>query len=61
MKSKYELLIWDVDGTLLDTSEGIISSAIYSIRKHSLDIPSEDVMKTLSDHPYKTLFNVCLK
>lgn len=61
MKSKYELLIWDVDGTLLDTSEGIISSAIYSIRKHSLDIPSEDVMKTFIGPPIQDSFQRVFK
>lgn len=39
-----KLVIWDVDGTLLDTSEGLISSTRYMISELGLDMPSDDVL-----------------
>ena len=32
MKGKYELVIFDLDGTLLDTSEGILSATRYAAK-----------------------------
>ncbi len=43
---KYKLVIWDVDGTLLDTSSGLISSTRYMIEKLGLPKVSEDVLKS---------------
>lgn len=36
MESKYKMVIFDVDGTMLDTSEGIISSVEYVIHQQKL-------------------------
>lgn len=38
---QYKLIIFDVDGTLFDTSEGIISSVKYALVKHNLELPSD--------------------
>ena len=43
---KYKLVIWDVDGTLLDTSPGLISSTRYMIETLGLPKVSEDVLKS---------------
>lgn len=44
MKNKYDLVIFDVDGTLLNTEEGILSAVKYAIKKHNLaDIPDETI------------------
>lgn len=39
MKKDYKLLIFDIDGTLLDTSEGIVSSIKYALKKNGLFLP----------------------
>lgn len=38
MSKNYKLLIFDVDGTLFDTSEGIISSVKYALKKNKLSL-----------------------
>ena len=56
MESKYKLVVWDVDGTLLDTSEGIISAAKYTINRYNLKMPSDDVLKSFIGPPLKRSF-----
>lgn len=62
MRSKYQLIIWDLDGTLLDTSEGIISASKYIIEKYGFKIPSDDVFKSFIgpplQHSFIRVFNV---
>ena len=41
---QYKLVIWDVDGTMLDTSEGLLSSAIYMINQMGYEMPSEEIL-----------------
>ena len=41
MSKNYKLLIFDVDGTLFDTSEGIISSVKYALKKNKLSLSHE--------------------
>lgn len=53
---EYKLVIWDVDGTLLNTSEGIIDSAKYTIDRFGLEIPEEDVIKTYIGPPIQDSF-----
>ena len=36
--NKYKLLIFDIDGTLFDTSEGIISSVKFALEKNNLSL-----------------------
>ena len=49
--SKYDLVIWDVDGTLLNTAEGILSSAVYTIECENMILPSHEVMITYIGPP----------
>ena len=53
---EYKLVVWDVDGTLLNTSEGIIASAKYTIDRFGLEIPGKDVMKTYIGPPIQDSF-----
>lgn len=56
MINKYDLVIWDVDGTLLNTAEGIIVAAQYAIGQMGYDIPAEEVMKTYIGPPIQDSF-----
>lgn len=46
MIDDYELIIWDVDGTLLDTSPGLISSTLFMIEKLGLPPLDKDTLKS---------------
>ncbi len=52
----YDLVIFDVDGTLLDTSEGILSAVKYTLEKSSFTLPSEEVFRTFIGPPIKESF-----
>ena len=43
-KQKYKLAIFDIDGTLLDTSEGLLASTIYMINQLGFSMPEEEVL-----------------
>ncbi|MBO4904001.1 MAG: HAD hydrolase-like protein [Lachnospiraceae bacterium] len=54
--SHYKAVIFDLDGTLLDTSEGIFSSVTYAINTLGLaDIP-QDVLRTFIGPPIQKSF-----
>lgn len=52
----YKLVIFDLDGTLLDTSVGIISSVKFALSNNGKCIPSEDVLKGFIGPPLKKSF-----
>lgn len=54
--SKYSLVIFDVDGTLLDTSEGILASVLYTIEKYGLHGLDNDTIKTFIGPPITESF-----
>lgn len=43
-KNTHRLVIFDVDGTILDTSQGLLESTKYMILKLGYDMPSENVL-----------------
>lgn len=53
---RYELVLFDVDGTILDTSEGIIASVKYVIEQKQLQMPSLEVLKTFIGPPIQDSF-----
>lgn len=55
-KSKIKLAIFDVDGTLLETSEGIISSALYALNSKGLSLPNDFNTDTLIGPPIQDSF-----
>lgn len=52
----YKLIIFDLDGTLLDTSEGILSSVKYTITKFKKNELTDAVLKTFVGPPIQTSF-----
>lgn len=53
---KYEIVIWDIDGTLLDTSEGIIRSVKYCMSVFQQKIPTEEKLKKFIGPPIQESF-----
>ena len=50
------MAVFDVDGTLLDTSEGVLSSVIYTIKKHNLPAIDEKTLRTFIGPPIQDSF-----
>lgn len=45
MNKEYKAVIFDVDGTLLDTTEGVVAAVQYTIAKHSLrELPQDELL-----------------
>ena len=53
---KYDLVIFDVDGTLLDTSEGVLSSVKYTIERFGFDMPDDKQLRTFIGPPIQRSF-----
>lgn len=51
-----ELAIFDVDGTLLDTSVGILESVKYTINKFELEMPEDNELRTFIGPPIQDSF-----
>lgn len=49
--SKYEIAVFDVDGTLLNTKEGVIAAVKEVIINHGLTMPTEEVLETFIGPP----------
>lgn len=57
MAAKYKLIIFDVDGTLLDTKKGICSSVQYAVAKCGLPVmPSEEIERIFIGPPILKTF-----
>ena len=55
MKNKYSLILFDLDGTLLDTSEGVILSYQYVLTKNGFKTPASDEISSLIGPPFTTI------
>lgn len=51
MKNKYEAIIFDFDGTVVDTGPGIINSLKYSLEKNGVEIPDEKTLRRFIGPP----------
>lgn len=52
----FKAVVFDVDGTLLDTSEGVLESVKYTIRKHNLSELDEETLRTFIGPPIQDSF-----
>lgn len=50
---RYRGIIFDLDGTLLDTAEGVLESVRYTTRMMGYETPDESVMQTFIGPPIK--------
>lgn len=49
--NKYDLVIFDLDGTMLDTSEGVMSSIKYAINEMNYEMPDEETLRSFIGPP----------
>ena len=54
--NSYDLMIFDLDGTLMDTSEGILSAVKYTVDKCDLPKLTEEKIKTFIGPPIQDSF-----
>ena len=53
---KYEIAVFDVDGTLLDTREGVLESVKHTIQKFGMDMPEPEVLRSFIGPPIQDSF-----
>lgn len=56
MGKQYKIAVFDVDGTLLDTTEGVLSAVRYTINKEGLKPLTPEVQKTFIGPPVQESF-----
>lgn len=57
---KYQIALFDLDGTVTDSGPGIVNSIRYALEKHGLPVPEEQVLRTFIGPPLKEQFQaVC--
>lgn len=55
----YDIAIFDLDGTLLDTSEGVINSVKHVIKEMGLPMPSKEILNSFIGPPVsESLYSV---
>lgn len=61
--NQYDIAVFDVDGTLLDTTEGVISAVNYTINKYNLPMLSDEQLRTFIGPPiqnsFQKYYNIC--
>lgn len=57
MMRRFDMVVFDVDGTLLNTTEGVLSSVRYTIKKHGLnDNLSDEILRSFIGPPIQDSF-----
>ena len=54
--SRYDLAVFDLDGTLLDTRAGVLSALKYTIKELGYEMPDEATLKTFIGPPVQDSF-----
>ena len=56
----YDAIIFDLDGTLTDSEQGIVNSVQYALEKMNMPMPERDVMRTFIGPPlYDSFRSAC--
>lgn len=58
MKGTYSLYVFDLDGTLLDSSPGIINAVCYTLRLFKKTIPDNEILTSFIGPPLKKSFSL---
>jgi phosphoglycolate phosphatase len=53
---RYQLIIFDLDGTILDTTEGVIESVLYAIKQYKLPMCNDETLKSFAGPPMQDSF-----
>jgi len=56
MQKKYTTVIFDVDGTMLNTAEGILSAAVFAIKNMGYQVPDKKTLETFIGPPIQDSF-----
>ena len=57
---KYDIVIFDFDGTIAESGPGIMGSSRYALRKMGWEVPSDDVLRKFVGPPlYENFRNLC--
>ncbi|EJN93607.1 HAD family hydrolase [Streptococcus ratti] len=56
----YQTILFDLDGTLTDSGQGILNSIRYALTQLKRPIPDDDLLKTFIGPPLKTSFEQTL-
>ena len=56
MGNRYDLAVFDLDGTLLDTRGGVLSAVKYTIKEFGYEMPDEDTLRTFIGPPVQEGF-----
>lgn len=51
MSSRYDLVLFDLDGTLTDSGPGILNTLVMALEKHGRPVPEPDVRRTFIGPP----------
>lgn len=56
IEEKSKCVLFDLDGTLTDSCEGVVGGTVYGLEKAGLEIPSRDVLMTFIGPPLTLSF-----
>lgn len=56
MKRKYELAIFDLDGTILDTTEGVLAAVVHTIGKMGYEMLDDSILSSFIGPPIQDSF-----
>jgi phosphoglycolate phosphatase len=55
MRTKIRAIVWDLDGTLVDSDKAVLSCFQYALKPYSIDVTAADLERLRSKHPSEVL------